>query len=961
MAEIIGETIGNYRIVARLGGGGMGVVYSAEDTRLGRPVAVKFLSEEMARHPQALERFEREARAASALNHPNIATVYDVGTHEGRPYLVMELVEGESLDQKVRGRALETATLVDWGIQIADALDAAHAKGIVHRDVKPANILVNARGQVKVLDFGLAKLAEALPAGAELSAGPTMDDMLTSPGMAVGTVSYMSPEQARGEELDARSDLFSLGCVLYEMATGGRAFTGKTPAVVFHAILELEPAPAREANPALPAKLEEIIAKALEKERELRYQTAAEMRGDLRRLRRDLRQLWRDAEGGESAGASTTAGTAASGARAARTPSTFNPPSSTTTSSEVSTRSAPTQPPAESPLDQWKRMLTPRGVMRLIILAVAATFAIRGLLTNHKPGTPATAETNEAGPRAAPFTSLSATRLTTSQHVFDAAISGDGKYVAYVTFDGSLNAGLSVLQVATRSTVQLVAPQSSVLSSLSFSPDGSFVYYVQNGAGRGGSYYQIPSLGGVPRLVATGILSDVGLSHDGKSMAYVGRRPGETKPALLAAGMGETSAAPRVLIAGVEPPGLDHPSWSPDGKRLALVETRHDPTGMYARVVTVNLADGSLAPLGTMRWSDATGGLDWLPDGSGLLLNARERKAGSAEVWYVSYPGGEARAVTSDLSAHGYSLGITGDGKSFVDIATDNISNLWVAPKGEDKQAREITSGRADYGMAWTTDGGLVYASGASGGSQIWMTDAAGHAPHALTTDAADHSAPTACAGTGRVFYSSDGSGAFQVWSTGLGDGQSKQESNLEVQFMDPDCSADGAWFAGVTAPKSSSADQTSAGNVARLERASGQMRTLFEGEAYFPKISPDGKRIAFFYTRPNAAGEGPAAYRIGVISATGGPLEKSFELTGSAWRFPKVVWAPNGKALQYLELRSGAMNVWQQPVDGGKPKQVTHFSDGIIIDFAWSRDGKTLALARGFVSSDAVLFTSGK
>ena len=501
-------------------------MWVAEDLNLGRRVALKFLSEDLARHAPALERFKNEARAASSLNHPNICTIYEIGETDGELYIAMELVEGEPLDLYLTRHAMDAQELLDLAIQIADALDAAHSKGILHRDIKPANILITPRGQVKVLDFGLAKLMTARRQAEQPTyAGTTMmtsPELLTSPGVAVGTVAFMSPEQARGKELDARSDLFSFGAVLYVMATGKLPFDGETAAVIFDGILNHSAVSASEVNPGLPPKLDEIIQTALEKDRDLRYQSAAEMRAELKRLKRDT------SSGRVQLPASSAARASRSSTAAAPRPET-----------------AAVRPPAN-----WRRRALYFGIPALagILLALVALY-----FANQKP-------------HGFNLQNMNIAQVTTSGNAGAAALSPDRRYIVYVLRDGAQES-LWVQQLATGSNVQILPPDQVRFVALSFTPDGNYVMFVRSDKSTTNFryLYRIPVLGGTAQQLIRDVDSAPSFSPNGSQVAFVRgvlQPPANRILIANADGSGERVLVDRKTFL----PGAPTVSWSADGK-----------------------------------------------------------------------------------------------------------------------------------------------------------------------------------------------------------------------------------------------------------------------------------------------------------------------------------------------------------------------------------------------------------
>jgi serine/threonine protein kinase/Tol biopolymer transport system component len=942
-----GTKLNHYRILSQLGAGGMGEVYLAEDTRLHRKVALKILPSEVASHRDRMRRFTQEATAAASLNHPNIAHIYETGEAENQPlagsdkaaggagggivnFIAMEFVDGITLREKMHGEHTDLKRLLRYLQQVAEGLAKAHATGVVHRDLKPDNIMITRDGHVKILDFGLAKLIESIVPGS--TSDPASSEVATAfmpehstPGTVLGTVGYMSPEQAQGKttEIDHRSDIFSFGCLLFEAATGQKAFAGKDALDSLHKIVHAPAPQISELNPAAPAELQRIVRRCLAKDPEKRYQSIKDVAIELEELQHELRG---DAELEYSVAPATSntgvieqSGVSTSGRAGADT-------------TVEATRTSSSAEYLTSEIRRHKKGVAMVLVAVLIVAAGVAFILYRLPARKHQFS----------------LQSGNITRLTSNGKVGSATISPDGKYVAYTTLDESGQASLWVRYVATGSNVKVVPPgPDTFIGQSTFSPDGNYIYYLVTGRGRTRpTLYQVPVLGGTSKKVLENV-TRISFSPDGKRFAFYRRyfeNEGEDAVMVVNAdGTGEQKVAtrkhPDFFLPGA--------AWSPDGQTIAC-GIGGFTGGYYRSIAVINIADSKQKVLSSHRWNDVERPA-WLPDGSGLIATAQERAGDQFQLWQISYPEGEARTLTNDLSDY-HVVSLTADGSALLTVLSDITSNIWIVPNGDWNNGRQLTSSKTNGigSIAFLHDGRIVYQSRNGGNPDLWIMDADGRNQKQLTDDVFSERSGLATSDGRYLVFDSVRSGEPKIWRSDI-DGSNAKLLTTAPAFV-PTISPDDKWVVYTTfGPGGFS--------IWKVSIEGGEPIQVTRRYSQGPAISPDGKLIACYYVEEHSG-----TTKMALIPFEGGEPLKLFDLLQplAAPGQNLLHWTHDGQALAFIVSRGGVSNIWLQPLDG-PPRQLTDFKSDRIFAFDWSVDGKWLVLSRGAEQRDAVLMSGFK
>jgi eukaryotic-like serine/threonine-protein kinase len=928
---LTGRTIDRYRLISLIGKGGMGEVYLAEDLSLGRKVALKLLSAPLTGDVTQLRRFDQEACAVSALDHPNIVSIFEIGEADSLHFIAMEFVKGETLRQVLERGRVELRAALEIAIQIGLALAAAHRGGVVHRDIKPENVMLRDDGYVKILDFGIAKLTGQ--ASATTSAEALKNRVVkTEPGLIIGTIDYMSPEQVRGMSVDTRSDIWSFGVVIYEMLTASKPFAGETNSDIIASILHNEAEPLARLLPEIPIQLQEVIATALSKDLEKRYQVIDDLVNDLKRLRQQIDSV------------------------DVLTPAT--PVSTEVVTNVIGNYRSPAgqlramKLPLTSRLERKLAFLPNLTLLKMTVFVGAIIAIVVGSVALYR----------ELGSREtvrAPFQSMRLSRLTATGTSVNAAISPNGKYVAYVALESGRQT-VWLTEPAIGAIQQLVPPAGVRYRGLTFSHDSQSLYYVMVERHNPiGGLYRVSVPYANPTKLITDVDSPITLSPDGKQLAFVRNDPTQGETALIVA---EADGTNERKLAVRKKPDLftfQGPAWSPDGKVIACT-ARSSVGGFHFEVVGIRIEDGTTKPMSPHRWW-LIGRITWASNGRGLILTGADQEQIEAtfQLWYLTYPDGAAFRVTNDLNNYN-GVSVTSDSRTLVTVRADYISKVWTSLVTDINKIKPATYGTASSGtggISWTPDGRIVYESNASGNNDLWIADADGSDPKQLTTDLSAETFPSVSPDGKCVAFTSNRLGAQNVWRMDI-DGQNVRQLTVGNGESLPSFSPDGKWVM---------YESYSAGTVSIWRvPAEGGNAELIQDFSSTPAVSPDGKWIACVYRR-----DPTSRFTVAVIPFDGGEpvrvLEAPKELgkitgqSGTILRTP-LRWTPDGHSIAFVESHAGTQNIWTYSLANGSLHQLTNLSsDEQIFFFDWSRNGKSLALTRGLVASDVVLLTNLK
>lgn len=914
-----GDYLGRYRIVRKIGEGGMGEVFLAEDQKLNRQIAVKVLSADFASDSDRMMRFVHEAISASALNHPNIITIYEINDENEPPFIAMEFVEGETLGRRMKTSPLEIHETLDIAVQIATALAAAHEASVVHRDVKPDNVILRPDGLVKVLDFGLAKQVSRQSVSSSGEAY-TIPNPQTHPGLVMGTVAYMSPEQARGKMVDARSDIFSFGAMLYQMASGRLPFIGENDIDVVGSILHKEPRPLSRSARPIPHDVELLIRKSLRKNREERYQTMRELLADLKEIREDLR-LSSGGNGYRSGGGSNgnSAGELSEVERGM-------PTEKMQTAAAHSTQELSMAPSTLSGILMSEIKAHP---VKSLCASILVTLLIGGLFY----GVYKMAE-NWRHPEA--FQTMKLEKLTFSGNVAQdqAAVSPDGKYVAFVQEEAQ-EQSLWVKQSVSDSAVRIIEPSGKRYSGLSFSPDGNRVYFTVVERERMSSLYQVPTLGGPARKIVDDAKGPVSFSPDGKSILFV---RGETS---LMAANSDGTAIREIARSGANERWL-RGAWSPRGERIAATYFSADESA--DNIALIDPDTGARHPVGALTWYRIRG-ISWTPDEQ-ILVSARDREIQYAQIWMVDPFAGTRKRVTNDLSAY-QGISLTSDGRSIVSTQQNTLSNIWVNKGSGDPVRVTAEIGKSDgmSGVAFVPDGRILYTTRIKGNIDIWIINADGTGNKQLTFNAGENFSPVATPDGRSVVFVSTRGGDPSLWKMHIdGNDQTALTSDPGIE-AEPAITPDGQ------AVIYHYTDKNNGSSIRKISVNGGESAELLAEDAGYPALSAAGDLIVCEY---GSAGKG--GIKIAIFRAAGGPPVKIFESPAMV-RSRLVRFSADGRSLIYIDGDGRSENLWSQPIDGGDPKRITDFAGERIFRFDISRSGQ-MVFARGSDTSDVVMIS---